>query len=191
MNLNSSDKVMIVGFTGMGKTYLMRHLIRQFLAQKVKVIVYDSEHQHGDLAREGALVYTPKTTDTSEFDKLCGVVWSKYPNSILAVESIDFYALPSDIGMVRTPNFKKLVHWGRGSKGIGLILTSRRIASVHKDPCSQCKHWYIFRTFLPNDVDYMKKFVGVTAKKAIDLDDFYFLYWSKGQSQICSPIPKE
>lgn len=185
IDIKSNDKAMIVGFTGSGKSYLLRYLINNFINQNVKVMVYDTEREKtfDDLPIENR--YRPKGNSIEEFDWFCADVLA-HRNIVFAIESIDLFSPPFK---PVPPNLWKLVHWGR-KRGIGLIMTSRRIASVHKDPCSQCKHWFIFYTFLPNDVDYLRKFVGETADKAKQLKPWYFLYWTQGQAQIYSPIPK-
>jgi hypothetical protein len=106
---------------------------------------------------------------------------------ILAVESVDFYATPQQ---PLTPNFKKIIHWGR-NRGIGVIMTSRRIANVHKDCCALNRHWFLFHCYLPNDIKYIKGFIGKTANDLPKLQPYYFIHWSGGQSEICNPIPHE
>jgi len=188
INLSSSDRIMIVGVTGTGKSVLLRHLLKIYRTQIIKTIIYDSQHQHGDLERKNqALVYQPEEVDdVEEFEKICKMV-DKRSHVVFAIENIDFYSTPQK---PQSPTFKRLVHLGR-MKGIGLVMTTRRIADVHKSPCSQVKHWFIFRTFLPNDIEYLRKFVGTTADQAMNLPDYHFIYWSFGRVQVCNPIPLE
>lgn len=192
ISLKANDRVMIVGITGSGKSVLLRHLLKIYKEQGVKFVLYDSQHQHGDLAsienpEDKNVVYQPEIVDSvEEFEKICSLVW-KRRNVVLAIENLDFYSTPQK---PQSPSFKKLIHLGR-MKGIGLLMTTRRIADVHKSPCSQVKHWFIFRTFLPNDVKYLRQFVGKTADDAMTLDPYQFIYWSFGKVQICQPIPLE
>jgi len=181
--LKSNDKAMIVGVSDSGKTYLLRHLLKVFEKQGVDFLVYDSEREKTFDDLKPKQRYKPKSSSVDEFDYVCGKVYEAR-NLVFAIESIDLFSPPFK---PVPPNLWKLVHWGR-KRNIGLIMTSRRIASVHKDPCSQCKHWFIFFTFLPNDIDYMRKFVGETAKQAENLQPRYFIYWTQNKSQVCSPI---
>lgn len=200
LNLKSNDKCMIVGMSGYGKTFLARRLRDNIERSGVKVLVYDSEHenQYKDLVptkERPDIRYRPKipaTYETAkqfkaqilrEFDLTCGYVYNK-GNMVLLVESIDLFC-PSYLDL--PPNFYKIVHWGR-KKGIGLIMTSRRVADTSKSAVSQCKHWFVFYMYIPNDIDYIKEFIGTDAEKARDLKERYYLYWTQGHSQICSPI---
>lgn len=185
MLLKSSDRVFLVGVTGSGKSHLLRSIIRTFCAQNVRVMLYDSEAEHDDLEGfPGLTRYVPFDLDNlEEFEEICKTVW-KGGNQVFAVENLDFYAptmkpLP--------PVFKRLVGLGR-KRGIGLVLTSRRIADVHKTPCSQCQHWFVFQTYLPGDVEYLTKFIGETALKAKDLRPWYFIHWERGTATLHSPI---
>lgn len=201
--LKSNDKAMIVGVTGNGKTFLARWLRNNLEKSGVKVLVFDAEHekQYNDLIptkERPDIRYRPKipvTYETAkkfkaqlirEFDQVCGYVFNK-GDMILLVESIDLFC-PSYLDL--PPNFYKIIHWGK-KRGIGFIGTSRRIADTSKSAVSQCKHWFIFYTFIPNDIDYLKKFVGKDAEKARDLKERYYLYWTQGKSQVCSPITGE
>ena len=189
IDLKFNDRIMIVGVTGSGKSELMRHLLKSYRDQGINYIIYDSQHQHGDLASyaEGEhenFVYQPKEVDSiEEFETICRSVWRRR-NLVFAIENLDFYSTPQK---PQSPTFKKLVHLGR-MKGIGLIMTTRRIADVHKSPCSQVRHWFIFRTFLPNDVKYLRQFIGDTADQAMKLEEHEFIYWSFNKVKICPPI---
>jgi len=186
MKLKGNDKIMVVGFTGSGKTHLTRHLIDLYLSQGIDVLVYDSEKEKHYDDLDDSIRYRPLTGSKEEFDNKCREVYRRR-NVVFAIESLDLYANPYKPLNEHLPYLWRLVHWGR-KRNIGLIMTSRRIASVHKDPCSQCKHWFIFYTFLPNDIDYMKKFVGETALKAKELQPWYFIYWSYGRAKLYAPI---
>lgn len=181
MQISQNHVTMIIGTRGSGKTELLKFLLRRF--KGYRVLIYDSEHEFED-DWEGFKVYKPyEPSSQTEFDRICGTVWEK-GNYIMAVESIDFFVKPKQ---PLPPNFAKLVHWGR-KRGIGLMLTSRRIASVHKDPCSQVHHWFIFYSFLPNDIRYLREFVGKIAEDCGSLKPYEFLYWSRGEATRFKPI---
>jgi len=183
--LKSSDRVFLVGVTGQGKSHLLKSLLRTFSAQGIKIMLYDDEAEHDDLeGLPGLTRYVPfGIGNLEEFEEICRTVW-RGGNQVFAIENIDFYApVRKDL----LPIFAHLV--GRGRKrGIGLVLTSRRIQDVHKTPCSQCQHWFIFHTYLPGDIEYMVKFVGETALKAKDLRPWYFIHWERGTATLHSPI---
>lgn len=189
---------MIIGVRGSGKTYFMKALIQKHLDAGRRVILYDTEHEFSDFKHPKLTVYSPKApASKAEFEQVCKWVWS-HRRVVFAVESVEFFAVPSRDLEVDIPSFKQIVHWGREKEGqiqkekkrIGLIMTARRIASVHKDPCSQAIHWFVFSTHLPNDTKYLRQFVGKVADQARKLPRYHFVYWTSGQEEgeICRPI---
>ena len=193
-------RMMIVGVTGSGKSTLLRHILKLYNDMGIYYVLYDSQHQHDDLAKSDMeldilkanpnanFIYQPEDVDNiDEFEKICKYVWTR-KNAIFAVENLDFYATPQKS---QPQTFKKIIHLGRQNSNIGVIMTTRRIADVHKSPCSQVSHWFIFRTFLPNDVKYLKEFVGDTALEAMTLEPYHFIYWTFGQVQVCKPLEIE
>ena len=164
---------MILGLTGAGKSTLLKWLLMKI---KKPIYIYDSEYEHRKFKENMVIIRPKQTYDIYEFE-----VWNKYiwrqGNLVYAIENIDFFAksykpLPF--------YFAKLVGLGR-KKGIGLIMTTRRIADVHKTPCSQVKHWFLFKTFLPNDIKYLKQFIGDIANELANLDNHEFIYYRVGQ----------
>jgi len=187
ISLKSNEKSMIIGVNDMGKSVLFRHLIKQYLDAGMNVLLYDSEKEYADFMHPNLKIYQPlEPANVEEFDDICGMVWER-GHMIIAIESIDFYATPYQ----PMPKFlKKIIHWGR-NKGIGVLMTSRRIANVHKDCCALNRHWFMFNTYLPNDIKYIKSFIGKPADQLASLDPHYFIHWCGGKAELCNPIPYE
>lgn len=187
ITVSTNEKIMIVGVNNMGKSVLFKHLVKQFLKEGSKVILYDSEKEYSDFQHPNLVVYQPEMpSDIPEFEEICRRTWEK-GNMILAIESVDFYAPPQQ---PLSPYFKRCIHWGR-NRGIGVLMTSRRIASVHKDACGLCRHWFLFHCYLPNDIKYIKQFIGEIAEDLAHLEPYYFIHWSGGKAEKCNPIPYE
>ena len=186
MLIKGNEVLFFVGTRGSGKTTLLKYFLKRFTGQGYRVLIYDPEHEF-EFEDPNIEVYKPSDPESiEEFDSVCRKVWAR-KRMILAVESIDFFAIP------KTPlpkYFKRIVHWGR-KRGVGLWMTSRRIADVHKSPCSQVHHWFVFYTFLPNDTSYLKKFIGPRAEECKELKEYHFLYWKRGQARIYPPIKVE
>lgn len=169
---------MIIGMRGCGKSTLFKHILNAYKSKGWNILVYDTLREHGEFKR-----YIPQDIgDVEEFDKICERVMKEAP-IIFGIEEIDLYASPQSI----SPKLKQLIAIGR-HYDIGLVMVTRRIADVHKLPCSQTHHWFIFKTYLPNDIVYLRQFVGDIVYKAIDLPPFHFIYWSGGEAKICKPI---
>ena len=188
-----TEDYMILGITGSGKSEFLKFLIEQYNKQGHTIIVYDAEKEHDqfsswtpqDKLYMGQVVrYVPsKPADRMEFDEVCRWIYGRR-NIIFCIESIDFYApIRKDL----TPFFKKLVHWGR-KRGHTLIMVTRRTAKVDKDACAFITHWIIFRTYISNDVKWLRETIGDDAEKAKTLQKHHYLYWSFGTCEICTPI---
>ena len=188
IRLKVSDISIIVGQRGSGKTQLAKHLAKQYLSKSIDIWIYDVNNEYLDLEIRYTISsvhrYIPKDVgDIEEFEDFIWKAW-RHKRIVVLIEEADLYANPHSIPRA----FKNLVARGRHRK-IGMILITRRIASMHKYPCSQAKHFFIFRTILPNDIKYLKEFIGDKAEELPNLPDYHFLYWSHGKAKIYSPIP--
>jgi len=183
INLRQIDRIMIVGQTGTGKSNAFIYILNSFFANGYEVLIYDSEDEYSNVKMPK---YVPKDNlSLEEFDKVCRAVWRK-GNIIFGIEAIDYLTNPKK---PLSFYFKKLVGMGR-KRGIGLVFTTRRIADVNKYVCSQVHKWLIYRQYLPNDIAYLKQFVGEIAEKTANLPNYYFIYYSNGEANVFKPLPK-
>jgi DNA helicase HerA-like ATPase len=186
IRLKVTDISMVVGMRGTGKTVLAKHLTKQYIEKGIKVMIYDPNNEYGDLEEKHASFiverYVPKETlSMEEFNNFVIKAWDRY--IVVLLEEVDLYAPTHQI----SKPFQRLISLGR-HRHIGIIAVTRRIAEVHKLLCSQARNWFIFRTILPNDIDYMRKFVGDVVKNAPNLKDYHFIYWSHGKAVMYNPI---
>jgi len=186
IRLKPNEKSVFIGINDQGKSVLFYHLVKTYLEAGVQVLLYDSELEYGAWEHPNLKIHTPSSPgNREEFDDVCGMVWERR-RMILAVESIDFYA---ETMKPLTPFFKKIIHWGR-NRGIGLMVTARRPAGVHKD-IGTCQHWFLFHTYIPNDIKWIKEFVGKTAEDLITMRQYYFIHWTSSGAELCNPLPQE
>jgi len=171
---------MVIGQRGTGKSVLTDYLLRQYADSSHKVFVYDTVRDHPNFKR-----VTPENPSLEDFEEWAEKLF-KQGDLIVGIEEIDMLCSSSQIG----PEFKKLISLGR-HKRIGLVMTARRIADAHKLAPSQTHHFFIFRMHLPNDVTYLRKFIGDDADKLSTLEDYHFMHWHQGKAQICEPVPME
>lgn len=180
ISLKFDDISIITGNRGEGKTELAKHILRLFQAQGYPVFIYDPLDEYRDFE---PCRYVPKDNlSIDEFDEVASDIWNG-KNCIFLIEEVEFYASAHKISLM----LQRLVSLGR-HRGIGLVITTRRIADVHKLICSQAKNWFIFHSFLPNELDYMEQFIGETVYKAVSLEPYHFIYWTRGKAQVYEPI---
>jgi len=120
------------------------------------------------------------------FIATCKDVWRK-GNQILAIEEIGQFCTKH----YKPPELDSLINLG-GNRNIALWFTTRRVAEVHNDIIANCQHHFIFRTYLPADVEW---YASVVPKSVIELSKnlpkFHFIYYQIGhEPKIYQPVKK-
>ena len=169
---------------GTGKSHLLRKIVRA----TPKYVLWDPLREHGSL---GVVVRTPSqlrvslrthprivfqgfTRDKSEFEPVAVSVFN-WGNRFLFVDEADQVMPSRSIG----PAAKELVDLGR-HRNVGLLCVTRRIADLDKCPVAQANKLFIFKTTLPQDIEYLRGFVA-EASRAKDLQGHRFLYVDNGR----------
>ena len=62
------------------------------------------------------------------------------------------------------------------------------IALLSKTMFSLSEYCIIYKTFSPNDINYLREFMGDEAKQLRSLEDYYFLLYHKGITNLYPPI---
>jgi len=118
------------------------------------------------------------------FLKTCEDVW-KQGNQIFVIDEVHQFTTKWEM----PEPLSRLISIG-GNRNIALWLTSQRVAQVHNDLLANIKHHFIFRTFLPQDVEWYSKFVPkdiILMSK--DLPKYHFIYYQLGhEPKIFKPV---
>lgn len=201
-NLRTDEDAIIIGMKGHGKSTLLKLIMKNLLNAGQRVFLYDSEKEFGNLRHPLLQVYQPKINNLcrlsfiqkmkagekdrikDEFDPICKAIYEK-GNITLIITSIERYA---PVHRELSNYFGLIVNEGR-KRGIGLLVESRRPATLNKDACAQNVNWFMFTTYLPNDIKWLKEFVGELTKKLILLPKYSFIRWSTGTgAQYYTPL---
>lgn len=181
--------VLIVGMRQEGKTNLLAYLLSQC---KVKYKCFDTM---GIITNANFQPLKPKfqtiikpifAIKENYFIEICKNVW-KEGNQIFAIEEIGQFCTKH----YKVPELDSLINLG-GNRNIALWFTTRRVAEVHNDVIANCQHHFIFRTYLPQDVEW---YAGVVPKSVIEmsknLPKYHFIYYQIGhEPKIFQPVPK-
>lgn len=159
------DDVLFVGKGGSGKSFYLKHMILEHC--DYPLWLWDHRHQYTDLAQRGfavshdlrelpygRAVYQPFNLSTDHFDEFCAKAdtWS---NLVVAVEETHLF-----VGKYKMPpHFGSIVRSGR-PKGVTWIVVTRRPQDCHNSILGDAEHIFCFEMELPNDIDFMKKWVG-------------------------------
>jgi len=189
IQIGSKEIVLICGQTQTGKSNYAKYLVKQFLLRKCKVFVYDTDKEYSKIEfpnKDLLTIYEPKTFGQDEFISVINDLYQK-GNMVVVIEEIELYvksgwSIPDDV---------KKFFVAHAHRGLGIVMTTRRIADMHKLPAGLARHVIIFMLYLPQDVEYLAKFVGKTlAESARELPPYDFIYYFRGQSRLYQPIPK-
>jgi len=189
IQIGSKEIVLVCGQTQTGKSNYAKYLVKQFLLRKCKVFVYDTDKEYKKLSFPNPdllTIYEPKTFGQEEFIQVINELY-KQGNIIVVLEEIELYvkagwSIPDDI---------KRFFVAHAHRGLGIVMTTRRIADMHKLPAGLARHVIIFMLYLPQDVEYLAKFVGKTlAESSRELAPYHFLYYHHGKATRYQPIPK-
>ena len=202
-----SDRVLIAGQTGKGKTTLAHYLVARL--QPVRVVVFDPKDQLSfgieklrtpDVLAAGlgaeVIHYVPASFDREELERACSIVWDGLPGPY--VWWID------ETSEMSSPNFcpaglRLAVTQGRETQRMVIALT-QRLAESHPVFRSQSEHVIIF-TPTPIELD-LKAIAGSIRREASELarelgslhdehGDFSHLWYVRETDELrrCAPLP--
>jgi hypothetical protein len=189
-NFISSDKILIMGRSGCGKSFLCRNLQTMWPRR----VIIDSLGEYNDepekfnsfnsisnrlitASRENHEEFTlvfqfdPENENADEtFNELIRILYY-FGNILIVIEEVQLYS---------NPHF--LPHWLRNSlltgrhRNVGLIFTSQRPGEVNKTIVSQCRHLFCGNLIDKNDINYVAGFLNSESNKLINLKDRKFIY---------------
>lgn len=178
MKVRTDQIIVVAGMRGSGKTNLVKVLISPLT---IPHTIYDPLDQYGNVSKH-RIVPQPDTVAT--FEATCRRIWER-GNYLLIVEECEVYLREKH---ELTPYAKLCILRGR-NRGIGMWLVTRRIADLHKTPVSQADHLFLYRMFLPNDIDYISQFIPKDVASGLDhMQPFCFLHYSEGAVEMCPPV---
>ena len=180
-NIRQTDVVIIAGKRGSGKTTLMLELLKTQIEYK-RYVIFDVMKQYGNFGlvctnstdlklamkfREPKIIFQPVNISVDACELMCLLAYT-YREYFVIIEEADRVAYTNSIGA----HHSNLLDTGR-HHSIGVAELSRKVNRLHTLPSSQATHFFIFKTFLPADVDYLAKFLPPTLVEKIPLLDQY------------------
>lgn len=179
-----SKVLLILGKRGSGKSYFLKHMLRDCS----RFLVYDTLGEYEDgvvfqdrqmlfdfwkerLDDDLRLIYQPLQPE-EEFDYICNLVYES-GNMIFAAEEIDKFCRPNGISLP----FANVIQRGR-HRDIAFVGVSQRPFGINRIISSQAKEIYTFQQSEPRDLEYLSMFIGKDlTEKVRNLPPYHFLYW--------------
>jgi adenylate kinase family enzyme len=145
ITLKSTDRILVLGESGSGKTYLAKHIVPNF-PRHIIVSPY-----HGEWQGEKNVIYTVNASETYRaIEKAL-----KAGNVFIVVDDADLFLE----NYLDDDNIRLLLIGSRHF-GVGYLMISRRTQDVPKLLLKQANKVFIFQTDLDRDLEIIKNNFG-------------------------------
>lgn len=148
ISIKASDRILVCGKTGCGKSVLVNQLI---IPNLNNYVIYDRKHEIeideaviftkiADFKTDkiyGGIIYRPKVADDREFNMLCKIVFNR-GNCTLVLDEVADHTTSTKI----TQYHDLIMRLGR-SRGVGIINCTQRPVGISNNILSQCEHFFI------------------------------------------------
>lgn len=184
----------VLGRRGYGKTtYIKKELLPRAGG---RVLLFDTLGEYGDVVSSFTtletfiaavyqkqqtlfrLAFVPISEDLNfAFSYFCRIAWA-LGDLTMVIDEVDIVTSPVSV----PEEFSKIIRYGR-HRSISVIAASRRAAEVPRILTSQADEIVSFNQSEPNDVDYLKKYVGADlAQQVYRLPKYSFVRWTPGDT---------
>lgn len=165
--IKPTDIVIVIGKRGGGKTTLTKHVLREQFKDRSYVVLDVMKQYGGDgfivdnspdlkLAmqhHEPKIIFQPPMVSFDLLELVCAYI-REYENYFLVLEEANRYQSSHKIGKYHSDLLDRGRHWNSGALEI-----TRRTNLLNPLVLSQGTHYFIFKIFLPVDLDYLAGFL--------------------------------
>lgn len=190
IEIDSSERMVAVGKTGSGKTYLMKYLTRglnRLIVLDPKSTI-DPAEWHLDWVDTGGLRDLQKGKDarllvrayeTAEWNSYLQVAWEA-TNTVVYIDEL--YALV-EFGRVAPPRILSQLYTQGRERKVGVWGATQRPSWVPLFTLSECDWFFAFRTQLQDDRKRLAELMGEEVLTPIPAEDphgfwMYNVYWN-------------
>jgi hypothetical protein len=150
MKIKREDWIFITGQANTGKTFWISRHIETFPKESVYILDYNGNDYQGFIPTQH--VWNVKTGTQQEIERFLKIVYNR-GNCYTVLEEADNYLLqPTDF-------IRQFVNTAR-NRGIGAMVNAKRSMAVQPVFRTRFNYIVIFRTPIPEDIEYLEKWVG-------------------------------
>lgn len=200
--LNPLSKIVSIGATRSGKSYMLKY----FQAAYQRLIIIDGNCEYipaknynnpeaiycvGYAAfsiefskivqlNQYCLIFQFADQELNEkqiVEKICERIYRELGDTMLVIEEAHDYCDTHN----HNTYFRKLATKG-GHKGIGYMLSTQRPSLINKTLLTQCDYILIFNLVDPNDILYVKSFIGEKSKLVSSLQPRNFIMYHRPEN---------
>lgn len=176
IDLDISEKIIIIGQSGSGKTTLEEFFINSIPFKK---IIIDSVgrfssvtdiHYKGIVGKSKTATYI-KIRHEGDFETICKVINNNYAEPVyLIVDEIDQYTNPLSMQRETSLFFQQGRNYDHGG-----MFTVRQIGRTNKQIFTNCRYIFLFSTHNKNDILYLQQSLPFNIGEMIyNLDKYQF-----------------
>ena len=186
ISINSSDRILVVGRSGSGKSVLVKAVL---LPNYDNYVFWDIKKENNDiihdalvktpaglkyaLDRYNKILYQPASVEMDDFDAICRLIF-EHKNMMLYVDEATRVSSPMKI-----PYWLNVIVTQGRSVNVGLIAASQRPKNISNTIISESLHFFIFGLNMATDRERMAEMMGKEAANEIQyLPQFHFMYYS-------------
>lgn len=193
------ENVVIIGAAQHGKTTQGRNITRMLASNFYNILIWDYnkrftrinpfavKHFLHEITGKGLEIFQPELRTDEIFDNFCALAFT-FRNVVVVIDELQNYCSPNS-----TPKNMQLLMENCNNQSVAYIAIFQRPAEVTRFVTSNSRHRYCLYLDDPNDIKYMKKWIGQDVENFLNnsIPLFEGIYKKVGQTTKRFQVEKD